>query len=361
MKGGDAIMARIGFDHYTIAHRGFAPEATLRFARAHRFDGVQFLDAAAIDPSLDLDTLAEFRAMADEMGLYVEAGLPSPNPFRRTGEPGGATSVAELATALAGHVDALAALGCRHARLYIGDRHDRFRLDHPWGAQVDAALAVIRTLTPRLKSRGIRVAIETHADLTAGELLGMLDRLDPQVAGVTLDTGNLVMRLDDPLAAAERLAPYVVATHVKDMALAFTERGLCWQARPVGSGILPIPDMLAAILRVQPGIALSIELHPRTYDLPIFDARWLAFFPELRPESLAAVVRLAVDCERRYARGELERPEMVEAIPWAARDFDWLASSLGYLRSVVPTLVESARDPGPADAVATAPPKAMPS
>ena len=153
------------------------------------------------------------------------------------------------------------------------------------------------------------------------------------------------MRLDDPLEAAERLAPFVLATHIKDAVLAFTARGLCWQARPVGSGILPLPDMLTAILRRRPSIALSIELHPRTYDLPIYDPRWLGFFPDLRPESLAAVVRLAAECERRYAEGSLRRPEVVEAIPWADRDLDWLASSLGYLRSVVPTLIESACDP----------------
>ncbi len=51
-----------------------------------------------------------------------------------------------------------------------------------------------------------------------------------------------------------------------------------------------------------PAIALSIELHPRTYDLPIYDRKWLAFFPGLRPESLAAVVRLAALAENRFAR-----------------------------------------------------------
>ena len=30
--------------------------------------------------------------------------------------------------------------------------------------------------------------------------------------------------------------------------------------------------------------------------------------------------------------GDLPRPEEVEVIPWATRDLDWLASSLGYLR-----------------------------
>ncbi len=180
--------------------------------------------------------------------------------------------------------------------------------------------------------------------LTVEELLGIIERLDPEVAGITLDTGNLLMRLDDPLKAAERLAPWVLGTHIKDVVLEFTPRGLCWQARPIGSGILPMPDMLAAILRHHPTIALSIELHPRIYDLPIYDPRWLGFFPGLRPDSLAAVVRLAAECERGYAEGSLTRPEVVEAIPWASRDLDWLARSLGYLRSVVPALVESACD-----------------
>ena len=38
-------------------------------------------------------------------------------------------------------------------------------------------------------------------------------------------------------------------------------------------------------------------------------------------------------------------PEVIEAIPWDTRDLDWLASSLGYLGSVVPTLIDSTYDP----------------
>jgi sugar phosphate isomerase/epimerase len=272
------------------------------------------------------------------MGQYLEVGLPSPNPSRRSRELGRAVEPAELAHELVPHLEGVAALSCRTARVYVGDRHDRFRTDSPWTAQIDATVEVIERLTPRLKDLGIRLAIETHADLTGDELLTMLNRLDPDVTGVTLDTGNMVMRLDDPLELTERLAPRVLATHIKDAVLAFTPRGLCWQVRPVGSGILPLPDILAAVIRHSPSIALSIELHPRTYDLPIYDRKWLAFFPGLRPESLAAVVRLAAQAEMRYADGSLARPESVEAVPWAERDLNWLASSLGFLRSVVPTL-----------------------
>lgn len=345
---------RIGFDHYTIAHRGLSPEATLRFAAEHGLDGVQFLEPSAIDRSLDPGALAGCRCLADELGLYLEVGLPCPNPARRSRELERPVTPGEMAAELAPHVEALAILGCRRTRIYIGDRHDRFRTDIRWDDQRTATVSVLRELTPRLRDLHIRLAIETHADLTASELLGVLHRLDDRIAGINLDTGNLIMRLDDPLEAVERLAPWVIATHIKDAVLAFTPRGLCWQARPVGSGILPMPDMLAVLLRARSDIALSIELHPRTYDLPIYDPRWLDFFPSLRPHSLAAVVRLAAECERRYADGSLERPERVESIPWPERDLDWLARSLGYLRSVVPALVDSAR-PSPATITATNP------
>ena len=333
------MRTRIGLDYYTIAHRGFTALQTLEFANTHQFDGVQFEGPAVIEPGLDRARLAEYRRQAEAMGLYLEVGLPSPNPARRARELGRAVvEPAEVAWDLVPHLEAVAALSCRHARVYVGDRHDRFRVDIPWSSQIEATIDVIERLTPRLKDLGIRLAIETHADLTGDELMTVLDRLDPEVAGVTLDTGNLVMRLDDPLELVARLAPRVVATHVKDAVLAFTPRGLCWQARPVGSGILPLPDILATVIRHNPSITLSIELHPRTYDLPIYDRKWLACFPFLRPESLAAVVRLAALAEKRYGDGSLMRPEAVEAIPWADRDLEWLASSLGFLRSVVPTL-----------------------
>ena len=160
------------------------------------------------------------------------------------------------------HLQAVATLACRHARVYLGDRHDRFRSDTPWQAQVEASVEVMSLLTPRLLDLGVCLAIETHADLTVLELLNVLDRLDARAFGVTLDTGNLVMRLDDPIDAVHLLAPRVLCTHIKDAVLAFTPRGLCWQARPVGSGILPMTDMLATLLRASPGSRLSIRTPP---------------------------------------------------------------------------------------------------
>jgi sugar phosphate isomerase/epimerase len=331
-------MMRIGFDAYTIEHRGLSVEQTLDFAREHRLDGVQFLEPSRISPELAPDRLLEVRRLAQEKGLALEVGIPSPNPTRRSRLEDRPVDAAEHAHDLIRHVEAVSILGCRYARAYLGDRHDRFRTDTRWAEQIAAATDVLKRLEPTLREHGVAVAIETHADATSDEIRGLLDAFEPEVVGVTIDTGNLPMRLDDPVVAVEQLAHRVLATHVKDAVLAFTPRGLCWQARPVGSGILPMPDLLAILHRANPALMLSIELHPRTYDLPIYDPAWLAFFPGLRPGSLAAVVRLASACERRYAEGSLARPELVEALPWAERDLDWLASSLGYLRAIVAML-----------------------
>lgn len=338
------MASRIGFDAYTIEDRQLSANELLEFAHGHGLQGVQFLEPSVIAPSREAGRLVDFRRQADALGLYLEVGLPCPNPVRRSRMEDRTVSSSELAAELAPQVEAVAALGCSHARIYVGDRHDRFRTDTPWPAQVEATFDVLRELRPVLRSLGVRVAIENHADLTVDELLALVDRLGPEVAGVTLDTGNLLMRLDDPVSSAERLAPLVLSTHVKDCVLGVTPRGLCWQARPVGSGILPMPDLLAPLLRTQPDLFLSIELHPRTYDLPINDESWLGYFPGLGPGSLACVMRLAEACEARYATGFFDRPEVIESIPWRERQLDWLASSFGYLRSVVPALTRL--DPG---------------
>lgn len=333
------MTARIGFDHYTVGHRGQEPEETLDFARSRGLDGVQFLEPAAIDGTLDRSRLRDFRERAEEQGLYLEVGLPSPNPVRRSRLEGREVSMVEHADEFERHARALLELGCRHARVYIGDRHDRFRKGIGWQTQIAATLEVLHRCTPFLLEHGLKVAIENHADLTVDELVGFLNRLDPDVAAVTFDTGNVLMRLDDPVRAAARLAPWVVGTHVKDCVLEFGPRGLRWQARPVGSGVLPMPDLLAPLLRANPALNLSIELHPRIYDLPINDPDWLAHFPQVSADALAPVKRLAELSDARFATGFLDRPDVVEAIPWADRDLDWLASSLGYLRSVVPALL----------------------
>ena len=47
----------------------------------------------------------------------------------------------------------------------------------------------------------------------------LLRRLSSEFVGVTLDLGNNLALLEDPVAVARALAPWTITTHFKDMAM----------------------------------------------------------------------------------------------------------------------------------------------
>ena len=124
------------------------------FARAHRFDGVQFLEPASIDESLEPGRLADFRRCAEAMGLYLEVGLPSPNPVRRRANSGersrrGSWPASWNRRSMRWRTWAAVTPGSTSAIATTDSARDT-----PWNVQVAATLEVIRDLTPRLKERG---------------------------------------------------------------------------------------------------------------------------------------------------------------------------------------------------------------
>ncbi|MGI5869677.1 MAG: sugar phosphate isomerase/epimerase family protein [Kiritimatiellia bacterium] len=77
-------------------------------------------------------------------------------------------------------------------------------------------LDVCRDLGDYATAKGVSFAIETGPE-TARSLRDFLDTLGVPGVGVNLDPANLVMVCrDDPVAAVDTLAPYIVHTHAKD-------------------------------------------------------------------------------------------------------------------------------------------------
>ena len=333
--------SRIGFDHYTIGHRDLSPEATLDFARSHGLDGVQFLEPGGDRPGARPRAAGGLPRSGRGAGALPggRASFAQPGAARR-GPRGGTSRPPSTRASWRGTsrrsppgVPARPRLRRRPPRP-LPTRHPLARPDRR-----DARRAASDS-TPVLRAVDLRIALETHADLTVDELLALLDRLDPDVAGVTLDTGNLVMRLDDPVRAVERLAPRVLCTHVKDCVLAFT----------------PARAPLAGATGRLGGPADARPARPAAPGQPSSEPLDRAPPTDLRPaDPRPDLARLLPGLEARFARRRRSpgrahasrgsRPvsstpeDRVEAIPWPERDLDWLACSLGYLRRVVPALI----------------------
>ena len=106
----------------------------------------------------------------------------------------------------------------------------RWLKEPPLDEQLDRLAAALRRLAPVAEAAGVKLAIENHADYRGHELAGVLDGWAARRVGARLDTGNAYCAIEEPLAAAEALAPYTLATHIKDQIV---------EAEPGNRGLAP--------------------------------------------------------------------------------------------------------------------------
>jgi sugar phosphate isomerase/epimerase len=145
-------------------------------------------------------------------------------------------------------------------------------------------------------SEGVSLAIENHIDYDADEILRLVEEVDSPFFGVTLDTANFLRVLDDPVAATEKLAPHVLATHIKDIEPVKGRSVRAWNyfaCVAAGEGLVEIDAIIAILARAGYRGLLAFET-----DMPA--ARWLGREDEMVERSVAYLKRLTV-AERTHA------------------------------------------------------------
>lgn len=306
---------RVGVDSTKYPGAGVHDAAWLLDEAAREgLDGVSFRSVRELSPTLDKGELRDVAARARSLGLRIEAGVGKVNPFstpeapeiralgggdyrramERMIEAAAEAGIHELWTALCSYQFDLARFGVF--------AFDRFRTDVAWGEQLEATTAFLRQLAPALRAHGSHLNVETHEEITTFELLRIVEAVGPDAAGITFDPANVVVRGEEPVAAARRVAPHVRATHIRDVALVATADGLARFLMPVGEGVIDWPALLAALHAAPDGAErmLSIEgvLRGRAeMAIPQRDPRWMAGHPDLVPAELEELMRL----ERAYA------------------------------------------------------------
>jgi sugar phosphate isomerase/epimerase len=290
-------MSRIG-----IYARSLPGDDPLEAARERGLDGVIFNSVVDLSPTVDPGELRDVKARADALGLDLAVGVgrihPHSVPLGRD----------ELARMVAAAVDAL---GCRELWFSIAGLADRFSTSVPWPEQLGATERFLADFAPVLRDHGARLNLKTHEEITSREIADLIEAVGPDVLGCSLDPVNLLVRLEDPLTATRRLAPYVRHVHVDDALVYFVNEGIARKLYPVGEGVIDWPEILQAVRANEP--AFWIELHKGQFTMPIFDPAWLE--PGLDRDGLAAVVRLATIGDRRLRTGTIPPPDVHEADP----------------------------------------------
>jgi sugar phosphate isomerase/epimerase len=181
---------------------------------------------------------------------------------------------------------------CVRSACLSGRRYETFSGLDEWKKFVNDSKAAIARAVPIAQKLKLPFTIENHKDWTVDEHVGILKSYSSEYFGVCLDTGNNMALLDDPMEVVERLAPYAVSSHIKDMGVDEYEEGFLLSEVPIGQGMLDIPKIMSIIAKARPNTRMTLEMITRDpLKVPVFTDKYWATFPDRNGLYLARTMR----------------------------------------------------------------------
>jgi sugar phosphate isomerase/epimerase len=144
-----------------------------------------------------------------------------------------------------------------------GRRYESFSSAEQYKNFVKKAVSALEMAEPVLRKHKIKLGVENHKDWLATELVQVLQQINSEWIGVTLDFGNSIALLEDPMEVVKTLLPYTFTTHVKDMAVEEYQDGFLLSEVPLGNGILNIPKIVELCKIQNPAITFNLEMITR--------------------------------------------------------------------------------------------------
>lgn len=174
-----------------------------------------------------------------------------------------------------------------------GRRYENYHSPEDWQNLKKNALTSLQLAEPVLRKHKVKLAVENHKDWRADELVGILKQINSEWIGVTIDFGNNLALLEDPLQLVQTLAPYVVTTHVKDMGVQEYADGFLLSEVPLGYGILDLPKMVAICKKHNPAVTFNLEMITRDpLEIPCRKEAYWATFDGIPKSEMDRTLRL---------------------------------------------------------------------
>ncbi len=228
---GRGVRIPLGMDNFAVRAFGWKGRALVDYAAGLKLDTLFITDLPGLG-SLEASAASDLRQYATDRGLAILLGSWSICPTSVRFKPDWGTAEEHLALGL----KLSKAVGSPIFRVVLGGREDR---STPGGieARIVDTVKVLQSQRSLARDLGVKVAVENHAgDMTATELVSLVENAGRDWVGVNLDSGNALWTLEDPLASLEILGPYTFATSLRDSAVWATPAGAKVQWTAFGEG-----------------------------------------------------------------------------------------------------------------------------
>jgi 3-oxoisoapionate decarboxylase len=289
--------------------------------------------------SLDDANLDRARARADALGLELEVGMGSICPTSSMFRGAEGTAVEQLTRMLF----VAKRLRSPIVRCYLGSFDDR---GPALPMHLDQTIATCRAVEAIAVDLGVMIAIENHAgDLLSAELCNLIRQAGPHFVGALFDAGNAAWTLEEPLAALERLAPFVLTSGIRDSRAWESDDGAMIEWVPLGEGDARIEELARRYAVLCPGKPFSLEiiLYP-PLAVPFREPDFMKRYEDV-PEAVLDDFRAWVRASTiRHGRGEAPQLTGLVAARTADQEQAAVAAAMAYAR----TVLGLGRDPAPA-------------
>lgn len=205
---------RVSMDPYTYIQRFRSGEWTM-------WDYLDHCDRLGLDGAhVSTGNLPSYPAIKEDEVLKVRKFMDGRGWEKVLSEGGGYASdrTGAVVKRTVDRMEVARLLGARVMRITPGgNRHESRR------PQIDRAVENLKKCVDAAASYGVVLGVENHDALPfVRDVREVVERVDSEYLGITLDTGNLYQWVppsmgEDPVEAAEGVAGHVVATHIRDM------------------------------------------------------------------------------------------------------------------------------------------------
>jgi sugar phosphate isomerase/epimerase len=323
---------KLGFDNFSVRAFDWNAPQLIDYAASLKVDTLLLSDLDVYE-SLEADSLKQVAARARSAGLELQAGTGSICPTSSSYNEkkwGKAEDHARLLIRTARQ------LGISVARCYLGSHRDR---DGEGGIyrHTDEMVKVLRAVRSEAEDAGVKIAVENHAgDMQAWELVNLIEEAGKSFVGATMDPGNAVWTIEDPMVNLETLGPYVVTTGIRDTAVWETEKGAMAMWANMGQGNTDWPAYVKRFRELCPDVPFVLETisYKWSNEAQYLEPEFWSRYPKARAGEFARYLAFA----RRGTEYELPagRPAGAPSpdLEQAQQKFD-LEESLRYCREVL--------------------------